>query len=478
VLSLKWIYFTDHRLREIMEGAEVSRAEAVRILNSDRNFRGINDEGGLHEFIQEAINHKPLQDFLAGVTTEIQGRSSTIWQRVINLISRLLTGRNVALDSVLQRAMEEGLRLSSESEIFTDQAMQRAFLEANVLLDFNGRTFEEVSADPEQQEYLLGRMKEFRELRGGARGNDAVLLREFLGETALAEPALVESLARAAREERLNEEAARLSVSIPFAKAQGQTLRNVLANAIPEIPSRGFFAPGQYNEALRVLGDEISDPAFRQLPARGKRTVNLDSPDEPTATKLGRRNPTERWDGVRAQLKARAIHALTEDDRVTPKPNKIISARLIPQTLRQADFVGERDMVIEDSGVRAVIPMWVYAKLYTDPSSPTGQRWHFVEVRKNGNLFETQYSDTNPERGRALAATVVGIGDNAPRKKKSDNQAGYAQANREAEGGQATSPPSPQGIEPLPESRTEAIDNTLSENVQEKIIELWATEQN
>jgi mannitol/fructose-specific phosphotransferase system IIA component len=461
----------DAKLREIMEGAEVSRAEAVRILNSDRNFRGINDEGGLHEFIQEAINHKPLQDFLAGVTTEIQGRSSTIWQRVINLISRLLTGRNVALDSVLQRAMEEGLRLSSESEIFTDQAMQRAFLEANVLLDFNGRTFEEVSADPEQQEYLLGRMKEFRELRGGARGNDAVLLREFLGETAVAEPALVESLARAAREERLNEEAARLSVSIPFAKAQGQTLRNVLANAIPEIPSRGFFAPGQYNEALRVLGDEISDPAFRQLPARGKRTVNLNSPDEPTATKLGRRNPTERWDGVRAQLKARAIHALTEDDRVTPKPNKIISARLIPQTLRQADFVGERDMVIEDSGVRAVIPMWVYAKLYTDPSSPTGQRWHFVEVRKNGNLFETQYSDTNPERGRALAATVVGIGDNAPRKKKSDNQAGYAQANREAEGGQATSPPSPQGIEPLPESRTEAIDNTLSENVQEKIIE-------
>lgn len=138
---------------------------------------------------------------------------------------------------------------------------------------------------------------------------------------------------------------------------------------------------------------------------------------------------------------------VTKKDRKTPSPDKIKTAGLVPQTLRQADYVAEREMVIENT---AAVPMLVFAKLYIDPDSPTGQLWHFVEVRKNSGMFETQYSDTNPQSGRALVARVVGIGDSTPKakKKKPDSQVGYGQASRGE-----VNPQNSQAIEPLPESR-------------------------
>ena len=49
-----------------------------------------------------------------------------------------------------------------------------------------------------------------------------------------------------------------------------------------------------------------------------------------------------------------------------------------------------------------------------------------MEAREETEDFETQYSDIDPKRGRALQAKVIGIGDSTP-KKKTPTEAGYAQ---------------------------------------------------
>jgi hypothetical protein len=247
------------------------------------------------------------------------------------------------------------------------------------------------------------------------------------------------------------------SVKVPYKDAVDRSLGNVLEKTTPEPAQSEFLKPEAFSKAKDAILNIIQTPELARLKARGGRLVNLNSPDDSTARKL-QAATGQRWDSPRRMLEARAIHALTENDRTTPNANKVATAQLIPQTLRQADFVARNDFEGR--------PFLVFAKLYTDPNSPTGVRWHFVEAREDTGAFETQYSDTNPQRGRALASKVIGIGDATPKKQKALTEAGYAQ-------GTAGESPSPlQGIEPdVSSGQGEVLDNTNVESVQNKISE-------
>lgn len=246
------------------------------------------------------------------------------------------------------------------------------------------------------------------------------------------------------------------SVAVPREAVMDKALGNVLTNAVAEPAQAAFFKPEEFAKAKDALLNFIQTPELSRAKSRGGRAVNLNSPDDSTARKLEKATG-RRWDGARQMLEARAIHALTEEDRVTPSANKIATAPMVLQTLRQADFIARNDFEGR--------PFLVFAKLYTDPDSPTGVRWHFVEAREDTGTFETQYSDTDPKRGRALAAKVIGIGDSTPKKKKALTEAGYAQ-------GTAGESPSPlQGIEPdVSSNQGEVLDNTNVESVQNKIL--------
>lgn len=245
------------------------------------------------------------------------------------------------------------------------------------------------------------------------------------------------------------------SVSVSYKEAVDRSLRNVIGKAVAEPAQAAFLKPEEFNKAAQSLEVLVNDPVAGKVKARGGRAVNLNSPDDSTARKLEKATG-ERWD--RRLLDARVIHALTESDRTTPSDNKIASAPMVPQTLRQADFVARTDFEGR--------PFLVFAKLYTDPDSPTGARWHFVEAREDTGAFETQYSDTDPQRGRAMAAKVIGIGDATPKKKKTPTEAGYAQ------GPSGVSSSNPQGIGPdVSSNQGEVLDNTNVESVQNKILE-------
>ena len=246
----------------------------------------------------------------------------------------------------------------------------------------------------------------------------------------------------------------RYSVNVSKKEAENRSLRNVLEKTTAEPAQSEFLKPEEASEAQKILTRILSNP--EKVKARGGRMVTLFSPDDSTARKL-EKVTGQRWD--RRLLDARVIHALTESDRTTPSANKIASAPMIPQTLRQADFVARNDFEGR--------PFLVFAKLYIDPNSPTGVRWHFVEAREDTGAFETQYSDTNPQSGRAMTAKVIGIGDATPKKKKAPTEAGYAQG-QAVENMLAGS----QDIEPdVSSGQGEVLDNTNVESVQNKISE-------
>jgi hypothetical protein len=244
------------------------------------------------------------------------------------------------------------------------------------------------------------------------------------------------------------------SVSVPFKGkdgAEGKFVSQVLDKAVAEPAQSAFLKPEEFAKAKDALLNFIQTPELSRAKSRGGRTVNLNSPDDSTARKLERATG-QRWDGARQMLEARAIHALTEEDRTTPNADKIATAPMVPQTLQRADFIARRDFEGR--------PFLVFAKLYTDPDSPTGVRWHFVEAREDTGAFETQYSDTDPKRGRALEARVIGIGDSTPKKKKTLTEAGYAQGTPGEISGKR------QGILPVPTDQGEVLYNTNVESVQ------------
>jgi hypothetical protein len=111
-----------------------------------------------------------------------------------------------------------------------------------------------------------------------------------------------------------------------------------------------------------------------------------------------------------------ARHALTKEDRETIAPDKVRSAGLIRQTLRQADFV-LRDSGEQDGNYNGPHKK-VFAKLYDE----NGRRlWHFVVAAPNGD-FVTQFSTYEEDiSGRIRNAMVKNAGDRPPKKEAPEN---------------------------------------------------------
>ena len=202
------------------------------------------------------------------------------------------------------------------------------------------------------------------------------------------------------------------SVAVSYEKAKGERLETLLDKAVPEAPQTPFLQVNDFEQAKASLATLVLGPNS-SIKGRSGIVVNFQSPDYSTAGFL--LNP-ERVRGQRPieptkqeALEARVTHALTDDfDRATPNVNKVASAPMIVQTIKQADFVTSRQF--DKSLVNT------FVKLYDDPSSPTGLRWHFVETFSTEGDFITQYSSTDRKpTGRAMGSVITRIGNSAPK---------------------------------------------------------------
>ena len=202
------------------------------------------------------------------------------------------------------------------------------------------------------------------------------------------------------------------SVAVSYEKAKGERLETLLDKAVPEAPQTPFLQVNDFEQAKASLANLVLGPNS-SIKGRSGIVVNFQYPDYSTAGFL--LNP-ERVRGQRPieptkqeALEARVTHALTDDfDRATPSANKVASAPMVVQTIKQADFVTSRQF---DKS-----PVNTFVKLYDDPSSPTGLRWHFVETFSAEGDFITQYSSTDRKpTGRAMGSVITRIGDSAPK---------------------------------------------------------------
>lgn len=205
------------------------------------------------------------------------------------------------------------------------------------------------------------------------------------------------------------------SVAVSYEKAKGERLETLLDKAVPEAPQTPFLQVNDFEQAKASLANLVLGPNS-SIKGRSGIVVNFQSPDYSTARFL--LNP-ERARGEslikptkQEALEARVTHALTDDfDRATPSANKVASAPMVVQTIKQADFVTSRQF--DKSFVNT------FVKLYDDPSSPTGIRWHFVETFSAEGGFITQYSSTDRKpTGRAMGSAITRIGDPAPKTPK------------------------------------------------------------
>ena len=202
------------------------------------------------------------------------------------------------------------------------------------------------------------------------------------------------------------------SVAVSYEKAKGERLETLLDKAVPEAPQTPFLQVNDFEQAKASLANLVLGPNS-SIKGRSGIVVNFQYPDYSTARFL--LNP-ERVRGEspikptkQEALEARVTHALTDDfDRATPSANKVASAPMVVQTIKQADFVTSRQF---DKS-----PVNTFVKLYDDPSSPTGLRWHFVETFSTEGDFITQYSSTDRKpTGRAMGSVITRIGDSAPK---------------------------------------------------------------
>jgi SAM-dependent methyltransferase len=83
-----------------------------------RNLLGADPMGdspvNLSEFLNEALNHKPFQDFLNELKDPNSKEQISLFRRILNNILKLLRGGDVALDSVLQRSFELSVKLAGD----------------------------------------------------------------------------------------------------------------------------------------------------------------------------------------------------------------------------------------------------------------------------------------------------------------------------------------------------------------------------
>jgi hypothetical protein len=110
-------------LTELQDLLGLVKAEA------DKKLAGITDKAALEiakrdllgstdlrEFLNEAINHKPFQDFLAELKDPDAKAKGSLFRRIVNAILKLIRGGDVAADSILQRSFELSLELANYTE--------------------------------------------------------------------------------------------------------------------------------------------------------------------------------------------------------------------------------------------------------------------------------------------------------------------------------------------------------------------------
>lgn len=130
-------------LSEIKELHDRIREEAQRRVDEakaagkdtavlERNLRGALGDGdpvlALREFLNETLSHKEFQDFLNEMKAD--GNNGSVFRRVLNLILRAITGKDVALDSVLQRTFELSLGVAKSPAQQTPQNVsQESYLQ-------------------------------------------------------------------------------------------------------------------------------------------------------------------------------------------------------------------------------------------------------------------------------------------------------------------------------------------------------------
>jgi hypothetical protein len=110
-------------LTELQDLLGLVKAEA------DKKLAGITDKAALEiakrdllgstdlrEFLNEAINHKPFQDFLAELKDPDAKAKGSLFRRIVNAILKLIRGGDVAEDSILQRSFELSLDLANYTD--------------------------------------------------------------------------------------------------------------------------------------------------------------------------------------------------------------------------------------------------------------------------------------------------------------------------------------------------------------------------
>ena len=110
-------------LTELQDLLSLVKAEA------DKKLAGITDEAALEiakrdllgssdlrEFLNEAINHKPFQDFLSELKDPDAKAKGSLFRRIVNAILKLIRGGDVASDSILQRSFELSLDLANYTD--------------------------------------------------------------------------------------------------------------------------------------------------------------------------------------------------------------------------------------------------------------------------------------------------------------------------------------------------------------------------
>lgn len=185
----------------------------------------------------------------------------------------------------------------------------------------------------------------------------------------------------------------------------GKTVQEKQGGIVAEPAQRPFAT--DHLEAKRSLWALMNSDTDRFVKGRGGIIVDLRNPDPATAVKMGKPGMD--------LLEARVFHATGEHDNyAVPNPDKVASAPLVPQTIKQADFSGKVTLKY-DRAVNATRDRFAdhqqshfFLKVYEDPQSPTGVRWHVVLADPQGKLI-TQYSSPALS-GVAREGTITAIG--------------------------------------------------------------------
>ena len=196
----------------------------------------------------------------------------------------------------------------------------------------------------------------------------------------------------------------------------GKTPSGVRGKIIPEEPSVNFAENlTEAKEALKVI---MTQPEQRVTKGRLGTPVDFGTADHKLRERLGQPLLDLRT--------AKILHATgtSESNYQTPDADKVRTAPLIFQTVRQADLAGDfqteftqrQNAAVDDSRFHKTDRF--YIKLYNDPESPTGVRWHTVVTDHDGN-FVTQFSSPELGGNAANRGTVTAAGQRAPKTKKS-----------------------------------------------------------